>query len=65
MTCNFLNTLLIQYSNIGCFSPNIIRVQCWGVVDSACSLNGVEYNYVQEWKIPKDLQSTVIKDSSF
>lgn len=30
MTCYVLNTLLIQYSNIGCFTTNIIRVEFWG-----------------------------------
>jgi len=64
MICNVLNTLLIRYRNLGCFSPNIIRVQLWGGVGGACSLNGVESKYVQERKIPKDSQSIVIKDSN-
>jgi hypothetical protein len=40
MTCNVLNNLLIKYSKLGCFSANIIRVQIWGGVGAACSLNG-------------------------
>jgi hypothetical protein len=43
MTCNVSNSLLIKYSNIGCFSANIIRVKIWGGVGGAYSLNGVEY----------------------
>lgn len=27
-------------------------------------MNGVEYKYVQEWTIPKDLHSSVIRESS-
>jgi hypothetical protein len=46
MTCNILNNLLIQYSNVGCFSPNIIRVQFLGGEGRTCSLNGVECKYV-------------------
>ena len=64
MTCNVLNNLLIQYSNVGCFSPNTLRVQFFGGEGGTCSLNGVEYKYVQEWKIPKVSHSSVIKDSS-
>jgi hypothetical protein len=63
MTCNVLNTLLIQYSNVGCFSANIIRVQLFGGEGGACSLNGLEYTYVQERKISVDSYSGVIKDS--
>jgi len=62
-TCNVLNTLLIQYRNVGCFSANIIRVQLLCGEGGACSLNGVEYTYVQERKIPVDSFSGVIKDS--
>ena len=64
MTCNVLNNLLIQYSNVGCFPQNIISVQFLGGEGGACSLNGVEYKYVQERKIPKNSHSSIIKDSS-
>jgi len=64
-TCNILNTLLIQYSNVGCFSANIIRVQFLCGEGGACSLNGVEYTYVQERKMHKvDSYGGVIKDYS-
>jgi len=63
-TCKVLNTLLIQYSNVGCFSANIIRVQLLCGKGGACSLNGVEYTYVQERKISVDSYSGVIKDSN-
>jgi len=64
-TGNVLNTLLIQYSNVGCFSANIIRVQLLCGEGGACSLNGVEYSYVQERKMHTvDSYSGVIKDSS-
>jgi len=46
MTCDALNNLLIQYSNIGCFSANIIRIQLLGGEGGACSLNGLEYKSV-------------------
>jgi len=64
MTCNVLNTLLIQFSNVGCLSANIIRVQLLGGEGGSCSLNGIEYKYIQERKIPMDSHSSVIKDSS-
>jgi hypothetical protein len=60
MISNVLNALLIQYSNFGCFSQNIIWVQFWDGVGGACSLNGVEYKYVQERKMQKDSHSSVI-----
>jgi len=63
-TCNVLNTLLIQYSNVGCFSANIIRVQFLYGEGGACSLNGVECTYVHERKMPVDSYSGVIKNSS-
>lgn len=60
MICNGLNALLIQYSNLGCFSPNITWVQFWDGVGGACSLNGVEYKYIPERKMQKDSHSSVI-----
>ena len=62
--CNVLNTLLTQYSNVCFFSANIIRVQFFGGKGGACSLNGLEYTYVQERKISVDSYSGVMKDSS-
>ena len=51
MTCYVLNSLLIKYSNI-------IQVQFWGGVGGACSMNEVEYTYVQEWENSKDSHSS-------
>ena len=63
-TCNVLNILLIQYSNVSCFWANIIRVQFLGGEGGACSLNGVQGKYIEEWKITKESHSSIIKDSS-
>jgi hypothetical protein len=64
-TCNVLNTLLIQYSNVGCFSRNIIRVQFLCGEGVTCSLNRLKYTYVRERKMHTvDSYSGVIKDSS-
>ena len=63
-TCNVLNILLIQYSNVSCFWANIIMVQFLGGEGGACSLNGIEYRYIQGRKIPVHPYSSGIKDSS-
>ena len=61
-TCNVLNILLIQYSNVSCFLTNIM-VQFLGGEGGACCLNGLECKCVQVREIVLDLYSSVIKDS--